>query len=90
MAALEWIRDESSGWKFISIRTQHYCLVVSHPQGEGNLHKTSGWNKLSSQEAYNLAKQMLSGNSVKLLQTRRTNKKSNMDTHQVEFLYNPK
>ena len=90
MAALEWIRDKSSGWKFISIRTQHYCLVVSHPQGQGNLHKTSGWNKLSSLEAYNLAKEMLSGNSVKLLQTRRTNKKGNMDTHQVEFVYNPK
>ena len=90
MAALEWIRDKSSGWKFISIRTQHYCLVVSHPQGQANLHKTSGWNKLSSLEAYNLAKEMLSGNSVKLLQTRRTNKKSNMDTHQVEFVYNPK
>ena len=90
MAALEWIRNYSSGWKFISIRTQHYCLVVSQPECQGNLHKTSGWNKLSSQEAYNLSKQMLSGNSVQLMQTRRTDKKSNMDTHQVEFLYNPK
>ena len=90
MAALEWIRDHSCGWKFISIRTQHYCLVVSQPECEGNLHMTSGWSKLSSQEAYNLSKQMLSGNSVQLMQTRRTDKKSNMDTHQVEFLYNPK
>jgi hypothetical protein len=90
LATLEWIRDGSCGWKFVSYRTQHYCLVTSYPEGQGNLHKTSGWNNISSHEAYNLAKAMLSGESVKLLQTRRINKKTNMDTHQVEFVYNCK
>ena len=87
MAALEWIRNTSCGWKFISIRTQHYCLVVSNAKEGGNLHKTSGWTNVSSQEAYNLALKMLRGNPVSLVQTRRVNKKCNMDTRQVTFNY---
>jgi len=83
---LEWIRNESCGWKFISLRTQHYCLVVSD-KDSSDIHKTSGWTHLSSREAYALAKEMLVGHSVKLIQTRRVNKKCNMDTHQVEFTY---
>jgi len=86
-AELEWIRQSSSGWKFISVRTQHYCLVVSHDHDQGHLHKTSGWSHLSSVEAYELAKEMLGGKQVKVIQTRRVNKKCNMDTHQVEFMY---
>ena len=88
MAALEWIRDGASGWKFVSIRTQHYCLLVSNPTNGGNLHKTSGWANVSSQKAYNLALQMLKGNAVSLNQTRRVNKKFSMDTRNVTFHYN--
>jgi hypothetical protein len=88
-AELEWIRNGNCGRKFISLRTQHYCLVVSEShEGDGNLHKTSGWTHLSSPEAYTLAKRMLTGHQVKLIQTRRINKKCTMDTHQVEFTYN--
>ena len=87
MAALEWIRNASCGWKFVSIRTQHYCLVVSNSQEGGNLHKTSGWTNVSSQEAYNLALKMLRGRPVSLVQTRRVNKKCNMETRQVTFNY---
>ena len=88
MAALEWIRDGTSGWKFVSIRTQHYCLVVSNPTNGGNLHKTSGWANVSSQKAYDLALQMLKGKSVSMNQTRRVNKKCSMDTREVTFHYN--
>ena len=89
MAALEWVRNAACGWKFISIRTQHYCLVVSNPSNGGNLHKTSGWTNVSSLEAYNLALEMLRGNPVSLVQTRRVNKKGNTDTRQVTFNYVP-
>jgi len=85
-AELEWIRQSESGWKFISVRTQHYCLIVSD-KDNSDIHKTSGWTHLSSHEAYALAKEMLAGHSVKLIQTRRVNKKCNMDTHSVEFTY---
>lgn len=88
-AELEWIRNGSCGWKFISLRTQHYCLVVSNDD-QGHLHKTAGWNHLSSLEAYALAKQLWAGHQIKLNQTRRVNKKCNMNTHQVEFTYGPK
>ena len=88
MAALEWIRKGSCGWKFISIRTQHYCLVVSNPTNGGNLHKTSGWANVSSQNAYNLALQMLKGKTVTMNQTRRVDKKCSMDTRKVTFHYN--
>jgi hypothetical protein len=87
-AELEWIRNDSCGWRFVSLRTQHYCLIVTQPHADkSSLHKTSGWTHLSSQEAYALAMEMLAGRQVKLIQTRRVNKKCNMDTHQVEFVY---
>jgi hypothetical protein len=57
-------------------------------QDQEDLHKTSGWTHLSSPEAYALAKEMLAGRQVKLIQTRRVNKKCNMDTREVEFTYN--
>jgi hypothetical protein len=85
---LEWIRNENCGWKFITLRTQHYCLIVSQShENNGPLHKTSGWTHLSSPKAYELAKNILAGRQIKLVQTRRINKKCNMDTHQVEFTY---
>ena len=84
MAELEWIRHGSCGWKFISIRLQHYCLLASD---ESHLHKTSGWSNVSSQDAYDMAKNILSGNPVSLSQTRRVNKKCNMDTREVTFNY---
>ena len=88
MAALEWIRDGTTGWKFVSIRTQHYCLVVSNPTYGGNLHKTSGWANVSSQKAYDMALNMLKGKAVAVNQTRRVNKKFSMDTREVTFHYN--
>ena len=88
MAALEWIRDGTTGWKFVSIRTQHYCLVVSNSTYGGNLHKTSGWANVSSQKAYDMALNMLKGKAVAVNQTRRVNKKFSMDTREVTFHYN--
>jgi hypothetical protein len=87
LAELKWIRRGDVDWKFITIRTQHYCLVVSETEHQDNVHKTSGWSNLSSMEAYHAAKSILNGNKVNILQTRRINKKSNMLTHQVQFTY---
>jgi len=87
MAELKWIRKGNVDWKFITIRTQHYCLVVSETEDKDNVHKTSGWSNLSSMEAYQAAKNILNGNKVHIAQTRRINKKSNMLTHQVQFTY---
>lgn len=87
MAELKWIRKGDVDWKFITIRTQHYCLVVSETEHHDNVHKTSGWSNLSSLEAYQAAKNILNGNKVNIMQTRRINKKSNMLTHQVQFTY---
>jgi hypothetical protein len=87
MAELKWIRKGESDWKFITIRTQHYCLVVSETEHEDNVHKTSGWSNLSSTEAYQAAKNILNGNRVNITQVRRINKKSNMLTHEIQFTY---
>lgn len=88
-ADLKWSRKGNVDWTFISIRTQHYCLVVdnaANDEGE-NVHKTSGWSQLSSREAFDAAIQILKGNSVTVVQHRRLNKKSNLLTHQIALKY---
>lgn len=87
LAKLEWIRNGHCQWKFITLRTQHYCVVISQQQEDANLHKTSGWSGLSSWEAYTTSKQILDGHKCSLTQTRRINKMANLKTHQVDFLY---
>jgi hypothetical protein len=89
LAELKWIRKgRESRWKFITIRTQHYCLVVSSDNNEeNNLHKTSGWSSMSTCRAYEAAKALLDGQVVDIVQTRRINKKSNMNTREIQFLY---
>lgn len=102
-AELKWIRKGNVDWNFITIRTQHYCLVVNNTAAaaanvnteneadtadEGeNIHKTSGWSNLSSREAFNAAINILKGNNVNVLQHRRLNKKSNLLTHQIALKY---
>jgi hypothetical protein len=86
MAELKWIRTGQDNWKFITIRTQHYCLVADNDESH-NVHKTSGWSNISSKEAFLAAQRILNGHMVDLMQTRRINKRSNMNTHQVQFLY---
>lgn len=87
MAELKWIRKGNVDWKFITVRTQHYCLIVSETDDQDNVHKTSGWSNLSSLEAYQTAKQILNGNAVTIVQTRRIQKKSNMLTHPVQLTF---
>jgi len=88
LAELKWLRKGDCSWKFISIRTQHYCLVVDDTDDYGhNVHKTSGWSNVSSREAFQAAKNILDGRQVTIIQTRRINKKSNMMSHQVTFAY---
>lgn len=88
MAELKWIRKGDEDWKFITIRTQHYCLIVDSSNDQNrHVHKTSGWSNLSSIEAFQAAKNILNGDMVDIVQTRRVNKKSNMNTHQVTFIY---
>ena len=89
MAELKWIRNGHCGWKFVTMRTQHYCLVVSQHSDTvgGHLHKTSGWTGLSSVEAYQAAINILQGKKTVITQTRRINKKSNMETQTLEFMY---
>ena len=88
IAELKWIRNGPCGWKFITTRTQHYCLIMTEQeQNQENLHKTSGWSNLSSLEAYEAAQQILNGRCVKLVQHRRVNKRANMETRQVDFHY---
>jgi hypothetical protein len=87
LAELKWIRNGNVGWKFLTMRTQHYCIVISEQEHKTNLHKTAGWSGLSSWEAYTSSKKLLEGEKLSLTQTRRTNKIANMDTHQIQYLY---
>lgn len=87
LAKLEWIRNGDCGWKFISLRTQHYCVIISEQQHNMNLHKTAGWTGLSSWEAYTMSKSILEGQQLCLIQNRRINKIANVNTHPVKFMY---
>jgi len=87
LAELKWIRNGTSEWKFITLRTQHYCIVVSEQENTANLHKTAGWSGLSSWEAYTSSKRILEGESLSISQTRRTNKIANMETRQIQLKY---
>jgi hypothetical protein len=88
MAEFKWIRNGHCEWKFVTMRTQHYCVVVAQTDTVGgHLHKTSGWTGLSSLEAYQAASNILQGQKTVITQTRRVNKKSTMDTHTLEFIF---
>ena len=89
MAEYKWIRNGQCEWKFVTMRTQHYCVVVAQTDtvGGGHLHKTSGWTGLSSLEAYQAASNILQGQKTIITQTRRINKKSNMDIQTLEFIF---
>jgi len=87
LAKLEWIRNGHSQWKFISLRTQHYCVVLSEQEHQANLHKTAGWSGLSSWEAYTSSKKILEGQRLCIIQNRRINKIANLNTRPVEFMY---
>ena len=88
MAEFKWIRNGHCQWKFVSMRTQHYCVVVSQTDTvDGHLHKTSGWTGLSSLEAYQAASNILQGQKTVITQTRRINKKSNMESQTLEFIF---
>jgi hypothetical protein len=87
LAKLEWTRNGPCQWKFITLRTQHYCLVLSEQAHEGNLHKTAGWKGLSSWKAYASSKAILNGQQVCMVQDRRINKIANLMTNPIEFKY---
>ena len=85
LAELKWERnEEAGGWKFITLRTQHYCLgTAAHP--EQNLHKASGWSNVSSDQAFAWAERILQGRQVQVPQIRRVHKMFGMETRDVMF-----
>jgi len=83
----KWIRNGDCGWKFVTLRTQHYSLVIAEQEHDDNLHKTAGWSGLSSWETYKASKSILEGEHISITQSRRINKIANVATHQVEFKY---
>jgi hypothetical protein len=86
LAETKWERfGPDCGWKFITLRTQHYCLMTSN-EAE-NLHKTSGWSNVSSAQVFGWAEKLLEGRRVAVPQKRRVNKKLNMETRDVVFHY---
>ena len=90
VASVKWIRNGSCGWKFISIRTQHYCVIVTEPLESGcdnDIHKTSGWSNVSSRKAFEAAQAILQGQQVSMPQMRRVNKKASMEMSCVQFKY---
>ena len=87
LAELKWIRNGDCGWKFLTLRTQHYCIIISEQEDQANLHKAAGWSGLSSWQAYTASKKIMDGQKLTLSQTRRVNKKASMDTHQVDYMY---
>jgi hypothetical protein len=87
LAKLEWLRNGSCQWKFITLRTQHYCVVVSEQETNVNFHKTAGWSGLSSWDAYIASKKIMEGEKTVVTQTRRVNKLASLNTHQVNFMY---
>ena len=86
LAETKWERyGADCGWKFITLRTQHYCLSAS--DGEQNLHKTSGWSNVTSEQVFGWTEQILEGRRVAVPQKRRVNKMLSMETRDVLFHY---
>ena len=89
LGQLKWTRQPHDKWKFISIRTQHYCvLVTSHQDGTSDICKTAGWSPMPGKQAYQLAKDILQGNPASITQMRRINKRANIECRQVELQFN--
>ena len=87
LAEIKWQRGGvGCNWKFITVRTQHYCIgVQSNPTQD--LHKTAGWSNVSSEQAFAWAEDLLRGRRVAVPQTRRVSKMLSMDTRDVVFHY---
>ena len=87
LAEIKWQRGgDGCHWKFITVRTQHYCIgVQSNPTQD--LHKTAGWSNVSSEQAFAWAEDLLRGRRVAVPQTRRISKMLSMDTQNVVFHY---
>ena len=87
LAEIKWQRGgDGCHWKFITVRTQHYCIgVQSNPTQD--LHKTAGWSNVSSEQAFAWAEDLLRGRRVAVPQTRRISKMLSMDTREVVFHY---
>ena len=85
LAELKWERnEEADGWKFITLRTQHYCLgSAAHP--EQNVYKASGWSNVASDQVCEWSERILQGQPVQVPQTRRVNKMLGMETRNVMF-----
>jgi hypothetical protein len=78
-AELKWMVQ--SDWKFITLRTQHYCLAST----DKDVHKVSGLTLLDSQEAFAFAERQLQGLRVDIPQDRRLRKMGGVDTHTLTF-----
>jgi hypothetical protein len=87
LAEIKWQRGGAEcHWKFITVRTQHYCIgVQSNPTQD--VHKTAGWSNVTSEQAFAWAEALLQGRRVHVPQTRRISKMSSMDTREVVFRY---
>ena len=88
LAELKWKRSgPDCDWKFITLRIQHYCIKVP-ARPDQNLHKTSGWSDVSSDQVFSWAQDLLRGSGVvKVLQNRRVSKMFSTETRPVTFQY---
>lgn len=80
-AELKWSVEKD--WKFITLRTQHYCLASTNK----DVHKVSGLSRLGSQEAFAYAERQLAGLRVDIPQERRLRKMGGLQTESKVFHY---
>jgi len=79
LAELKWMVQQD--WKFITLRTQHYCLASTNQ----DIHKVSGLSRLGSQQAFAMAERQLEGIRVDVVQQRRLCKMAGLETREVVF-----
>jgi hypothetical protein len=78
-AELKWMVQND--WKFITLRTQHYCLASTNQ----DVHKISGLSHLDSQAAFAYAERQWQGQRVDIPQERRLRKMGGVQTRTVTF-----
>lgn len=80
LAECKWSRHHLP-WRFVTLRTQHYCLASEDAQQ--NLYKASGWSGVTAEQVLEWTEKLASGERVDIPQKRRTHKKMNLDTKDV-------
>ena len=84
LAECKWLRHEN-GWKFTTLRTQHYCLAAQDPQQ--SLFKVSGWSDVTTPQVLEWTEQLIQGQRVAIPQTRRVHKTISLETKPIVLNY---